>query len=223
MSEKGMSFGAVGTDVHEKINWERLRKERYGKALNKLKESGLGALLLMYEENIRYVTATHGPMWTRDKPGLRYALLLRDGNIVHYEQGDNRYHTMRECPWLSKDDVKYAYAIWIKGASGPATDHQANKFAVDIKKVLKEHGVIDLPLGVDFVDLNMIKSFQENTISYTEGKTAMHEARAVKTKDEIECSRMAAAIADGMHYEVSQMLRPGITENKVIARLMDVA
>ena len=42
----------------------------------KLKAHGLGAMLLMYDENVRYVTSTLTPGWNRLKPGLRYVVLI---------------------------------------------------------------------------------------------------------------------------------------------------
>jgi len=36
----------------------------------------LGAMLLMYDENVRYVTSTLTPGWNRLKPGLRYVVLI---------------------------------------------------------------------------------------------------------------------------------------------------
>jgi len=217
-----MSFGIVGTDVMERVNWTRLRKEKKEKALNNIKKAGLGAVLMMYEENIRYVTSTHGPEWTKTIPGLRCALLLADGETVVYEQGDNRYQTMRHSPWIKKENVRYAYP-WTKGAAGPANEYQAKRLIESVKKYMAEHGVADLPLGVDFADLNMLKAFKDLNVEWTDGLMPLLEARAVKTSDEIEALRIAAAIADGMHYEASRILKPGIKENEVVAHLMKYA
>ena len=217
-----MSFGIVGTDVMERVNWTRLRKEKKEKALNSIKKAGLGAVLMMYEENIRYVTSTHGPEWTKTIPGLRCALLLADGETVVYEQGDNRYQTMRHSPWIKKENVRYAYP-WTKGAAGPANEYQAKRLIESVKKYMAEHGVADLPLGVDFADLNMLKAFKDLNVEWTDGLMPLLEARAVKTSDEIEALRIAAAIADGMHYEASRILKPGIKENEVVAHLMKYA
>lgn len=214
-----MSFGTVGTDVMERINWVRLRKEKKEKALKSMNSAGLGALLLMYEENIRYVSSTHGPEWTKTIPGLRCALLLRDGDVVLYEQGDNRYQIIRHCPWLKKENVRYAYT-WTKGAAGPANENQTKKLIASVKKYMAEHGVADLPLGVDYADINMLKTFKNMNINWADGLKPMLEARAVKTNDEIEALRIAATIADSAHYEVTRILRPGIRENEVVAHLM---
>ena len=69
------SFGLVGTDWQQRINWERLRKYRLNRAREAMKRNGLGAMLAMYDENVRYISSTVTPGWCRLKPGLRYALL----------------------------------------------------------------------------------------------------------------------------------------------------
>ncbi|MGI0079162.1 MAG: M24 family metallopeptidase [Nitrososphaerales archaeon] len=218
-----MSFGIVGTDSEERINWERVRKYRQERALRSIKDAGFGAFLSMYEENIRYTTSSRGPPWTRDKPGLRYGVMMNDGDVLLYEQGDNKYHAVRNNPWIRKENVRYSYGTWIKGASGSGTKHQALKFANDIKNEMKQHGVADLPLATDFVDFNMISAFSEVGVKLVDGTSAIHEARAVKNRDEIEAEKTAAVIADAIHYEATKILRPGISENEIMAHLIDYA
>lgn len=214
-----MSFGTVGTDVMERINWVRLREEKKQNALKSIRDSGLGAVLMMYEENVRYATSTHGPEWTKTIPGLRCALLLSTGDAVVYEQGDNKYHIIKHCPWLKPENVRYAYT-WTKGAAGPANENQAKKLIQSVKKYMVDYGVSDLPLGVDFVDINMLKALKDLNVEWSDGLKPMLEARAVKTNDEVEALKIAATIADSAHYEVTQILRPGIRENEVVAHLM---
>src|SRR5438445_189850 len=80
--------GMVGLDWQQRINWDRLRKYRLERARARMKAAGLGAMLLMYDENVRYVTSTLTPGWNRLKPGLRYAMLCGDDAPVLFEQGD---------------------------------------------------------------------------------------------------------------------------------------
>lgn len=176
-----------------------------------------------YEENIRYTTSTRGPPWTRDKPGLRYGLMLSDGDVLLYEQGDNRYHAERNNPWIKKENIRYSYGVWIKGSSGEASKHQALKFANDIKDQMKSHGVADMPVATDFVDFNLLWAFDEVGVKLVDGSAAIHAARAVKNRDEIEAERVAALIADNIHYEATRIIRPGISENEIMARLIDYA
>ena len=78
------NVGMVGVDWQERVNWDRLRKYRLERARERMKAHGLGALLLMYDENVRYVTSTLTPGWNRLKPGpaLRAAVRRRRAGAV---------------------------------------------------------------------------------------------------------------------------------------------
>src|SRR5262245_38747960 len=73
------NFGIAGLDWQQRVNWDRLKKYRTERAREHMKKHGLGAMLCMYDENVRYLTGTLTPGWNRLKPGLRYALLCGDG------------------------------------------------------------------------------------------------------------------------------------------------
>ena len=123
------NFGIAGVDWQERINWDRLRTYRLESARARMKAHGLGAMLCMYDENVRYITSTITPGWCRLKPGLRYALLCGDGKPVLFEQGDIGAQIKRHCPWLPEENIRYSYA-WIKGAAGPAATEQVKKFTI---------------------------------------------------------------------------------------------
>ena len=120
------NFGMVGLDWQQRVNWDRLRKYRLERARERMKAHGLGAMLLMYDENVRYVTSTLTPGWNRLKPGLRYAMLCGDDPPVLFEQGDIGYQIERHSPWIPKENIRWSYA-WIKGAAGPASLQQVEE------------------------------------------------------------------------------------------------
>src|SRR5512138_1274543 len=211
--------GMVALDWQQRINWDRVRKYRLERARERMKAHGLGAMLLMYDENVRYVTSTLTPGWNRLKPGLRYAMLCGDDAPVLFEQGDIGMQIQRHSPWIPKDHVRWSYA-WIKGAAGPASLAQVKKFTAGIKKAMKQAGVDGQKLGVDFIDINMIQIFKDAGIDWADGMTPMMEARAVKNVDEQNCARMVGAIGDAAHWECMKFLRPGLTENAVTAHIM---
>jgi Xaa-Pro dipeptidase len=186
------NFGIVGLDWQQRVNWDRLKNYRTERAREHMKKHGLGAMLCMYDENVRYLTGTLTPGWNRLKPGLRYALLCGDGQPVLFEQGDIGFQIERHSPWIPKENVRYSY-VWIKGAAGPASQQQVKKFT----------------------DAILYKK-----INWVDGMTPMMEARAVKNVDEQECMRIVGAIGDATHWECMKFLRPGITENQVTAHLM---
>jgi Xaa-Pro dipeptidase len=210
------SFGAVSMDWQERINWPRVRQFRLDRAQAAMERHGLGALLCMYDENVRYITSTLTPGWNRLKPGLRYAVLPNGGDPILFEQGDIGIHVEKHSPWLKKENVRHSFS-WIKGAAGPASAAQVEKFARALVEALEEAGVKDRPLGVDFIDINMIRAFERAGVQWTDGMTPMMEARAVKNADEQEALRIVGAIGDALHYEFSQFLKPGLTENQVTA------
>jgi Xaa-Pro aminopeptidase len=211
-----MSFGMVGMDWQERINWARMREYRLARAREMMRKHELGAILCMYDENVRYITSTLTPGWNRLKPGLRYAILVEGREPILYEQGDIGIHVRRHSPWLPQENVRFSYS-WIKGAAGPASEMQVDRFTSALVADLEEAGVRDQPLGVDFIDINMIRAFERAGVSWTDGMTPMMEARAVKGPDEHEAMRIVGAIGDALHYEFQQMLKPGLTENQVTA------
>jgi Xaa-Pro aminopeptidase len=215
----GANFGTVGLDWQQRVNWDRLRKYRLERARERMKAHGLGAMLLMYDENVRYVTSTLTPGWNRLKPGLRYAMLCGDDPPVLFEQGDIGYQIERHSPWIPKENIRWSYA-WIKGAAGPASRQQVEKFTNAVLQEMKKSGVAGMKLGVDFIDINMIQIFKEKNIEWTDGMSAMMEARAVKNVDEQECLRTVGAIGDAAHWETMKFLKPGVTENQVTAHIM---
>src|SRR5260370_23946114 len=158
------NFGIGGLDWQQRINWDRLKKYRTERAREHMKKHGLGAMLCMYDENVRYLTGTLTPGWNRLKPGLRYALLCGDGAPVLFEQGDLGFQIERHSPWIPKENVRYSYA-WIKGAAGPASQQQVKKFTDAILYEMKRHPVPGQQLGVGFIDITIIIILQANKIT----------------------------------------------------------
>jgi Xaa-Pro aminopeptidase len=215
----GANFGIAGLDWQQRVNWDRMRKYRLERARERMKAHGLGAMLCMYDENVRYLTGTLTPGWNRLKPGLRYAMLCGDDPPVLFEQGDLGFQIERHSPWIPKENVRWSYA-WIKGAAGPASQQQVGKFTKAALAQMKKSGVEGMKLGVDFIDINMIQAFKEAKIDWVDGMSPMMEARAVKNVDEQECLRIVGAIGDAAHWETMRFLRPGVTENQVTAHIM---
>ena len=214
------NFGIAGVDWQERVNWGRLRTYRLESARARMKAHGLGAMLCMYDENVRYITSTITPGWCRLKPGLRYALLCGDAKPILFEQGDIGVQINRHCPWLPEENIRYSYA-WIKGAAGPAAQEQVKKFTNAIIEEMKRHNVAGEKLGVDFIDVNMIGAFEAANITWQDGMSAMMEARAIKNVDEQECLRIVGAIGDAAHWRTMKFLEPGVTENQVTAHIME--
>jgi len=210
------AFGGLSSDWKEGINWAEVRDYRLKRAHAAMERYGLGALLLFYDENMRYVSSTLTPGWNRLKPGLRYVVLTAGAKPIVYEQGDIGFHLKVHNPWIPEENIRYSYA-WIKGAAGPASRSQVDKFTRSLIADLDAAGVRNQPLGVDFIDINMIQAFEAAELKWTDGMTPMMEARAIKSPDEIKAFSIVGSICDSLHSEFTNFLKPGLRENEVAA------
>ena len=210
------AFGVLSTDWKEGINWAAMREWRLERARAAMRRHELGAILCMYDENLRYISSTLTPGWNRLKPGLRYGILVEGKEPIVYEQGDIGFHLKEHNPWIPPENIRYSYS-WIKGAAGPAASQQVEKFTQALLNDLEDAGVRDMPIGVDFIDINMLRAFEKAGLQWRDGMSPMMEARAIKSPDEIKAMRMVGAICDVLHYEYTQFLKPGLTENEVAA------
>ncbi len=68
------TFGAMAVDWENRIDFDRLRRERLARAKELLAKSQMGALLCFDMNNVRYITATHIGTWAQDKIS-RFCLL----------------------------------------------------------------------------------------------------------------------------------------------------
>ena len=120
------NFGLVGLDWQQRVNWDRMRTYRLERARERMKAAGLSALILMYDENVRYVTSTLTPGWNRLKPGLRYAMLCGDDPPVLFEQGDIGMQIKRHSPWIPP---KKTFAIPTPGSKVQRARHHLSRSA----------------------------------------------------------------------------------------------
>src|SRR5262249_20819834 len=111
------SPGSMNVDWEERVNTDRLRTWRLGRARDALANSELGALLLFDFNNIRYVTSTHIGEWARDKM-TRYALLTRGGAPHLWDFGSAAKHHRLHAPWLPPENIKGGM-VGLRGAVAP--------------------------------------------------------------------------------------------------------
>ena len=72
------TYGPMAVDWENRIDFDRLRKERLARAKALLAKSEMGALLCFDMNNVRYITATHIGTWAQDKIS-RFCLLPQNG------------------------------------------------------------------------------------------------------------------------------------------------
>jgi len=212
-----MSFGNYAVDYEQRAyNPERMRKERLARAHAMMNKYGLGAMVVYNYDTFRYLGYYTLHNYARRRPGT-YLLLIKDAGYP-YAPADPHPPTWEEelMPWFEgKMKLKTSRSFMIYQGYPDHPDAMVPEWddvAKEIKGLLEEHGVANLPCGVDMTGAHMIDACRRAGIKLVDGNHVMAEARMVKTEDEVECLKMAGVITESAHWEVCRALRPGVTE-----------
>ncbi len=85
------TYGTMAVDWENRVDFDRLRRERLERAKDLLKKSEMGALLCFDMNNVRYLTATHIGTWAQDKAN-RFTLLPQNDEPI-FGISDRRRNT----------------------------------------------------------------------------------------------------------------------------------
>ena len=206
--------GHSAVDFEQRVNFRRLHDYRLSRTRLALQESDLGALLCFDNNNIRYMTSTAIGEWSRDKVA-RYALLTGNGEPHLWDFGSAAAHHRLHSPWLQQGCC-HAGMLGLRGTVPPDAGLM-RAAALEIKAMLDEHGVGDMPVGVDIVEPPMMFELQRAGIEVRDGQQVMLDAREIKNIDEIILLNMAAAMVDGVYQMIHEELKPGVRESDIVA------
>jgi Xaa-Pro aminopeptidase len=213
------TFGPMGVDWEERVNYERLRDERLRRVSMLLDRSDMGALLCFDMNNIRYVAATHIGTWAIDKL-VRFTLLPQGDQPIMWDFGSAARHHELYNPWLS-DGRSRAGISTLRGAVHPKAG-RAQDVARKIRVELEERDLLGEPLGVDVVEPEVLFALQSEGIRVVDGQQLMLEARKVKTVDEITLLTTACTMVDAAYHELYRAMRPGMRENEAVGLVANV-
>jgi Xaa-Pro aminopeptidase len=232
-SPEGILRETAGTGLcwwQERINLDRMRRERMEKTREALKKHGLGAILCFREVNMIYIGSvlrlpylTEAESFGPTPIGMRYLLFGVTGPKPYFhEHGAIAEQQGHHGPWL---EVRHAHAPLLEYAAGlPAADTVVPKFVDQIKGELKEMELLKEPVGLDLFSPRLEAILKNAGINVTtKGIDALLDAREVKTEDEIECLRMACSIAEAALYQVRKNIAPGVRESDLVGIMNQTA
>ncbi len=206
--------GHMGVDYEERVDFARLREYRNTRARAALDASECGALLLFDFYNIRYTTHTWIGGALGDKM-IRYALLARGRDPVLWDFGSAVRHHQLYSKWVPEDNYRAGF-LGFRGAVAPSAGLMADAVA-QIKSLLTEAGVADMPVGVDIVEPPFLFEMQRQGLQVVDAQQIMLDARVIKSPDEIMLLTQAVAMVDGVYQNIVDVLKPGIRENEIVA------
>ena len=218
------SFGLNAVDWEERVDFDRLRRERLARLRARLDSSELGALLSFDFHNIRYMTATHIGTWGMDKL-IRFSLLPRGGEPVVWDFGSAARHHVLYSPWLdhgsgAREGVPAEHGSrpgisTLRGAFAPEAG-RAEEVAAAIRRELDKYGLANEPVGVDIAEMPVLAALADAGVRVVDGQQVFLEARRIKTVDEQSLLVAAASMVDAAYDELYAHLRPGIRENECV-------
>ena len=205
------TWGTMAKDWEAGVDMAKLNRDRVARAQAAIKNAGLGAVLCFNMDNTRYLTATHLGEWARDKFD-RYALCATDSEPYLWDPAPPAKRIA--APWIS-DRVGSPIST-LQGAIPPAHGVQ-DEFAKQVKARLVDLGIDKKPLGIDLMELPMLRALEAEGIDVVDGQQAMLDAREIKTAEEIELLKMASAMVDATYVDIAKAIRPGTRESDLVA------
>jgi len=206
--------GRMQVDFEERVDFRRLHDYRLARTRQALAKSGLGALLVFDQYNIRYISSTVIGEWARDKL-TRWCLLTGNGEPWVWDFGSAARHHKIYAPWLPTNHC-LAGLTGLRGAVSPRVG-LFEQMAKEVKDILRAEGVANMPVGIDVVEPPFLFALQKLGVEVRDGQQVMLDAREIKSHDEITLLNMAAAMGDGVYQYIFEALKPGIRENEIVA------
>ena len=214
-----MTYGKFNVDWQQRVDFDKLRKDRVTRANQMLHKYGIGAAIVFNWDSRRYLSSVWNHPYSRGIP-KDYCLFIRDAGFpyvtVNHHLDDEQVRG--DATWMKdrivdREILEQPYVIMLR-----TWDDAAKRWAHvvgQIKALMKKHGVDGLPVSVDYCHPIFIQELQKGGLTVLDGNAWILEADMIKTEDEVELMKMAASCQEAGYGVFIREFRPGMTENDV--------
>lgn len=206
MSDLG-DLGLMGVDWEERIDFDRLRRERLAKARRALDESDVDVLFVFRTEDARYLTGFRTHLHPTAMLGNAVVVLAKGSDPILFTM--DHEHCRARMPWMRPEQLQpranFREAVGIK------------KWAERVKGLVGS--LNGKKIGVDLWTPTMVRALEEAFpgAEFVDGYEVLCQAKIIKTQDEIACLKVANAITEAAMDVAIRFLRPGVRECEVLA------
>jgi Xaa-Pro aminopeptidase len=191
------------------VDMERLKRERLARLQGEMQRQGLGALLLTDFLNVRYATNTVMMLGLRATAIQRFALIPIQGEPIICQR-----ELSRKSDYRSLRFDAYMFAMRPPIAT--------QDFVAQAVQGLKELGAAGERVGVDYLNLSAIDGLRAAGISLADGCPVIHQARVIKTTDELQLIRWTTkAKARGYDLVRAELRKSDPPEDKLSRIMLD--
>src|SRR5579883_2671812 len=197
---------------------EALRRYRYARVQQLLRENDCVALLLANPINVRYATDHRNmTVWLLHNLG-RWCLVPAEGRAVLFEYANrNCFDHVPPLPAIGEVRPVTVHSFF---DAGDRTEAVSRRWAAEMRDLIDRWvGPGRHRVAIDRADLRGVDALRGEGLELVEGQRLMELARAVKCPEEITCMRAALAVADVGMQRMREALRPGIREVELWAEL----
>ncbi|HWH79323.1 MAG TPA: Xaa-Pro peptidase family protein [Candidatus Binatus sp.] len=191
------------------VDMERFKRERLARLQAEMRRDGLGALLLTDFLNLRYATDTVMMLGLRATGIQRFALVPVQGEPIICQRELSRKNNYRSLRFDA-----YMFAMRPPVAT--------QDFVAQAVSGLKELGAAGERIGVDYLNLSAIEGLKAAGINLVDGCPAIHQARVIKTTDELQLIRWTTkAKARGYDLVRAELRKSDPPEDKLSRIMLD--
>ncbi len=196
-------------------NLAQMRAFRLQRIVDRLAERDCGAVLVFDPLNIRYATdSTNMQLWNTHNP-FRACLVCADGYMVIWDY--------KNAPFLSDfnplvREVRSGAGMFYFN-NGDKIGDAAQRFALDVDSVLREHAGGNRRIAVDKIMLHGYHALQALGLEVLDGEELMEKSRVIKGPDEILALRCAVHACERSMAAMEAATQPGMSENDIWAVL----
>jgi Xaa-Pro dipeptidase len=209
----GYAKGQFAVDWEDRYDFVALRRQRIERTREHLQGSGLAALLLWKNENVRYLTSLRAQLIAYKASSLNGVLMGPASEPILLSSGGEYDKARFGMPWLAGIhtvpimEQRELVDGFVKETLGPA---------------LRELGIQAGRVGIDQANISLIEAIRAHLpdIAVVDGDVVMQAARLIKLDEEIALIEEACAIGDAVTQRAIESARVGRRECEVAGDAM---
>ena len=190
-----------------------LRLGRLARLRAEMARFDVAALVLTDPHNVRYATGARNMLPFLLRNPARYVFVPVEGPVVLFEFAGCE-HMERDNPAI--DEIRVSTTVSYV-ARGPLLDETARAWADEIAALMRRHCPGETRIGLERIDVRAANHLADRGFVILDAQAPAERARAIKTREEIACSKRSMACVMAAERALQDAVRPGISENALWA------
>lgn len=188
-----------------------MRLSRLARLRAEMARCGQDAVLLFDPHNVRYASGARNMIPFMLRNPARYLFVPQSGAVVLFEF-EGAAHLEQGNPTI--DEIRPATTVSYV-ARGPLLEGTARRFAREIADLMREACGASARLGIERVSPLAVAALQGEGLQLADAQAPVERARAIKTTEEIVCSRRSIACTMAGESRLREALTAGMSENEL--------